>query len=72
MASANMKIDISNDTYEILKATRMIHCQSIDCEHNSVNGAWTGGHAECNLKRIYILKGGACEQYKPKAKDDKI
>ena len=67
MASNNLEIKVSNDAYEIFMATRVIHCQAIDCKNNSGNKKWgRGRQVECRLKRIFILVGGKCEQYEPK------
>ena len=62
--ASNLEIKVSNDAYEMYKATRVIHCQAIECKNNSVNEKW-GGQVECRLKRIFILAGGKCEQYEP-------
>ena len=66
----NIKIDLSDDAYEILKATKVIHCLNTQCKFNSVGKSFLAQHAECCLKRIYILKDGTCEQFEKVGKDE--
>ena len=63
---SNIKIAISDDAYEVFKATRVIHCQAVDCKYHTVNFDRFSEHGECILKRVYVGKGGACMQYEAK------
>jgi hypothetical protein len=65
-ASTTVKLNLDNDAYEIFKATRIIHCQAFGCQHHSINFDRLGGHAECTLKRVYIIENGACQQFAAK------
>jgi hypothetical protein len=67
MASGGLEIKLSDEAFEALLATRLIHCKSLDCKHHSVNNdKWFGGHGSCTLKRIYIVENGKCEQFEQK------
>lgn len=65
MASADIKIDLSDDAAEFFMATRVIHCRAFSCKNNAQN--FDKKDAACILKRIYIVKDGKCEQFEEKA-----
>jgi hypothetical protein len=58
-----VKIDISDETYEIFKATRVFHCLVVDCRFNALNYDKRGARAECVLKRVYIGTDAKCMQF---------
>ena len=59
MATGNINLELSKDTYELFRATRAVLCESFDCRKNQHNY----GDAECLLKKIMIGANGKCEQY---------
>jgi len=70
MKIPDVSIELADDAYEVFLATRVIHCQALDCRFHMINFDKFGGHGGCTLKRIYITDGGKCEQHESKAQDD--
>lgn len=66
MATGDIKINVSEETVEIFKATRVIRCTAMECKNNATN--FDNREVNCMLKRVFIVDGGKCEQYQPKEK----
>ena len=67
MKIPDISVELADDAYEVFLATRVIHCQALDCKFHMINFDKFGSHGGCTLKRIYITEGGICEQYEAKA-----
>ena len=67
MKIPDISVELADDAYEVFLATRVIHCQALDCKFHMINFDKFGSHGGCTLKRIYITEGGIREQYAAKA-----
>lgn len=57
MARSDIKIELSQDAYELFQATRIAICLAFKCKHNSAG--------ICALKKVEITEDGRCEKYDP-------
>lgn len=56
-------INLDEEAYEVIRATRLQVCTAVDCVHNTVKHDIRVNRAECMLKRTSIGENGMCERF---------